>query len=230
MAHTEPDAKWVWQARVKCLFSAIVTFGVISHFSQYMEAKDEVRQTTTVESKDKVRQTTSVESKDKVRQIAKANSKDEARQSSNYSKQACQKIQVAGLVCKKCLKDDPSQINLITYKCFQADLHLNEPRVTVEWVVSNNRLERLRSNGSGTPRASIRPMPQAFFRGEFVLCDRGRRCKRRRCTFPHSVEERDAWNAEKFGSKCTSATPTQLYGNNWFMFYLYRTLRDNVSS
>ena len=227
MAHTEPDAKWVWQARVKCLFSAIVTFGVISHFSQYMEAKDEVRQTTTVESKDKVRQTTSVESKDKVRQIAKANSKDEARQSSNYSKQACQKIQVAGLVCKKCLKDDPSQINLITYKCFQADLHLNEPRVTVEWVVSNNRLERLRSNGSGTPRASIRPMPQAFFRGEFVLCDRGRRCKRRRCTFPHSVEERDAWNAEKFGSKCTSATPTQFYGN-WFMFYLYRTLRDNV--
>ena len=132
------------------------------------------------------------------------------------------------LVCERCLRDDPSRIDLISFKCFQEDLHSNEPRVTVEWVASNNRLERLKSDGSGTPKASIRPMPRAFFRGEFVLCD-GKRCKGKKCTFPHSVVERDAWNAEKFGSKCTSATPTKFYGNR-FMFCLCRTLGDNVPS
>ena len=110
---------------------------------------------------------------------------------------------MASLVCEKCLKDDPTRIDLIMHKCFQGSLHSNELKVNVEWVPSSNRLERVRSDGS--PRASIRPIPRAFFRGEFVLCDRGKRCKGKRCTFPHSVAERDAWNAEKFGSKCTSA-------------------------
>ena len=154
---------------------------------------------------------------------------DEVRQSSNYSKHASQIMQVASLVCAKCLKDDPSRINLITHKCFQVSLHSNEPRVGVEWAASSKCLKQVRSDGSSTPKASIRPIPRAFFRGEFVLCDRGRRCKGERCTFPHSVEERDVWNAEKFGSKCTSAMPTKFYGN-WFMFYLYRTLRNNAPS
>ena len=44
-------------------------------------------------------------------------------------------------------------------------------------------------------------MPRVWwFHGKFVLCN-GKRCKGERCTYPHSVEERDAWNAEKFGSK-----------------------------
>ena len=62
---------------------------------------------------------------------------------------------VEGLVCERCLRDDPSRIDLITFKCFREDLRSNELRVTVEWVASNNRLEWLKSNGSGTPRAFI---------------------------------------------------------------------------
>ena len=133
---------------------------------------------------------------------------------------------MASLVCERCLRDDPTRIDLITHKCFQEGLHSNESRVEVEWVASSNRLERV---SSGTPRASIRPMPRAFFRGEFVLCDRGRRCKGKRCTFPHSVEERDAWNAEKFGSKCTSFCAThQIFVIG--LFYSCRTLRDNEAT
>ena len=77
---------------------------------------------------------------------------------------------------------------------------MNDPKVKVKWVASRNRLER----DCVTPSlgVSIGPTPKVKFRGEFVLCD-GRRCKGKRCSFPHSVEERDAWNAEKFESKCT---------------------------
>ena len=164
-----------------------------------MDYENEVRQMTDVESKDEVRQMTDVESK------------DEVRQSSNCSEQASQIMQMANLVCKKCFKDNPSRIDLITHKCFQESLHLNESRVKVEWVSSSNYLKQLKSGGAlSSLRASIRPMPRAFFRGKFVLCNRGKRCKGKRCTFPHSVEERDAWNAEKFGSKCTSAILTRI--------------------
>ena len=136
---------------------------------------------------------------------------------------------MASLVCAKCLKDDPSRVELITHKCFQLSLHSNEPRVGVEWATSSNCLKRVRSDTS--LRVSIRPMPRTLFRGEFVLCDRGRRCKGKRCTFPHSVEERDAWNAEKFGSKCSYLLPYPPDLRNRFMFCLYyRTLRDNTAS
>ena len=43
-------------------------------------------------------------------------------------------------------------------------------------------------------------MPRVWFRGEFVLCDRVR-CRGENCTYPHSVQELKAWNAEKFSSK-----------------------------
>ena len=49
---------------------------------------------------------------------------------------------MASLVCKKCLEDDPSRIDLITCKCFHESLHLKEPRVQVVLAPSNSRLER----------------------------------------------------------------------------------------
>jgi len=73
-------------------------------------------------------------------------------------------------VCAKCLEVDPSRIDLITHKCFQESLHANEPKVKAVWA--RNRLER----SSATP--PIRPMPR-------VLCERGKRCRGEKCTFPH---------------------------------------------
>jgi len=111
-----------------------------------------------------------------------------------------------GLVCEKCLEADPSRIELFTNKCFQGNLHAGGPIVKVV-KTSSRRLERLRSDTSvGTRTQPIRPMPRVWFRGEFVLCN-GKHCKEERCTYPHSVEERDAWNAEKFGCKYGCASP-----------------------
>lgn len=55
----------------------------------------------------------------------------------------------------------------------------------------------------------IRPMPRVQFRGKFMLCDKVR-CRGPNCTYPHSVQELDAWNAEKLSSKylISCATPT----------------------
>ena len=102
-------------------------------------------------------------------------------------------------VCARCLEADPSRIELTTRNCLQESLHSNEPKVEVVWITARNRLERS-SDRLATP--PIRPMPRVSFRGEFVLCDRGKRCRGEKCTFPHSAKERDLWNAEKFGSKC----------------------------
>lgn len=50
------------------------------------------------------------------------------------------------------------------------------------------------------PTILIRPMPKNSdkFRGKFVLCWNRSNCKNKQCTFAHSIEERDAWNKEKF--------------------------------
>ena len=102
-------------------------------------------------------------------------------------------------VCERCLEADPSRIDLISHKCLQQSLHANERKVKVVWSAESNRLER----SSGRPATPpIRRMPRVSFLGEFVLCDRQKRCRGEKCTFPHSAKERDAWNAEKFGSKC----------------------------
>ena len=43
----------------------------------------------------------------------------------------------------------------------------------------------------------IRPMPTVSIAGMFVLCDPRRgKCRGDKCTFAHSIEERDAWNAQ----------------------------------
>ena len=128
---------------------------------------------------------------------------------------------MASLVCKKCLKNDPSRVDLISRKCFQESLHSNEPWVQVKVAERDGVTMAI----TPTLGVSIRPMPKVKFCGKFVQCD-GKRCKGKKCTFPHSVEERDAWNTEKFGSKCTSATPTQLYGNCSCFAYV----RDNAPS
>ena len=116
-------------------------------------------------------------------------------------------IMAAVFVCKKCLEKDPSRIELLTRKCFEESLHAgNEPNVKVVWTARNRRLERWTSDGT----QPIRPMPRVWwFRGKFVLC-KGKRCKGERCTYPHSAEERDVWNAEKFGCKCDCAIPSKL--------------------
>ena len=140
----------------------------------------------------------------------------------------CARVVMASFVCEKCLKNDPSRVDLIWRKCFQRSLHSNEPWVQVKVAERDGVTMAIAPTLAPSLGVSIRPMPKVKFCGKFVQCD-GKRCKGKKCTFPHSVEERDAWNTEKFGSKCTSATPTQFYGN-WFMFCLCRIFRDNAPS
>lgn len=102
-------------------------------------------------------------------------------------------------VCRKCLEDHPSRIDLLTHKCFaERGAHSGIPRVQARWT-ERRQLERVTSAStpiSSIQSASVRPMPRVDIPGRFTLCD-GKRCKGESCTFAHSIEERDAWNRQK---------------------------------
>ena len=106
-------------------------------------------------------------------------------------------------VCEMCLDSHPERIDLISLKCFaEAGEHLHVPRVNVIWT-ERMQLERVGVSSASTPSvsqssptATIRPMPDVYTRGFFVLCD-GLRCRGKTCTFAHSIVERDAWNRQK---------------------------------
>ena len=122
-------------------------------------------------------------------------------------------------VCSKCLGLYASRVELLSYKCLQPDVHKDQPKVRAAWSFEKLRLERsdppsgteppsgllgnpdprTRDYGINAP-PQIRPMPKVDFQGEFRLCN-PLRCKGKRCTHPHSIEEQAAWNAEKFGGR-----------------------------
>lgn len=74
---------------------------------------------------------------------------------------------------------------LLQSECLEKSIHTSAITVRV----------RLTANGVLDPE--VRHMPKAHFKGEFVLCSKPK-CKGD-CTYPHSIREKAAWNAEKFG-------------------------------
>lgn len=110
--------------------------------------------------------------------------------------------EASSLVCSVCLSANPSEISLITFGCFKPGAHVKANRVPVRWSVEYRRVERIRSHESSAARPrsvlGIRPMPSDVPpRGKrFIVCDRGWRCGGDRCTFAHSLEERESWNSQ----------------------------------
>ena len=112
-------------------------------------------------------------------------------------------------VCSVCFAAiNPSEISLLTYGCFKPDHHDHTVarRVAVRWNHERGTMERIRtldnSIQSLISRARslpvIRPMPRSvpLVGRRFILCDGGWRCGGDRCTYAHSPEEKDAWNAQ----------------------------------
>ena len=103
-------------------------------------------------------------------------------------------------VCAVCFeehgreKDKPAL--LLKSGCLESSIHKESIKVRVQ----------LTRNGVLEPE--IRPMPRVHFKGEFELCS-GKNCKGlEKCTFPHCLKEKAAWNYEKFyGDTLSSAAP-----------------------
>lgn len=118
-----------------------------------------------------------------------------------------------GYVCRSCVRDDPSLKQLLHHKCFEPRRHGNTPRVAVQWNPQAGILEPAPTHSvspsgvsqgqvlePGGRRPAIRPLPANASlpagRG-FRLCNtKYGRCRGERCTFAHSIEEREAWNAQ----------------------------------
>ena len=108
-------------------------------------------------------------------------------------------------ICGKCLHEDPSRFELVTFKCFYSDRHRGEQKMEVRWNPQSRGLEptlypaqRSRDRDGCERQSPIRPMPTISITGRFVLCDPQRgKCRGDKCTFAHSIEERDAWNAQR---------------------------------
>ena len=104
-------------------------------------------------------------------------------------------------ICGKCLHEDPSRFELVTFKCFNSDHHRGKQKMEVCWNPQSSKLEptlypqHLRDDSER--QSWIRPMPTITITGRFVLCDPRRgKCRGDKCTFAHSIEERDTWNAQ----------------------------------
>lgn len=113
-------------------------------------------------------------------------------------------------VCSVCLSAiDPSEADLLITRCFKPDdyYHAIAPKALVWWNVKNRRMERIRSQEDSVGQISgaqstllpgVRPLPheRPASGRRFILCDRGWRCGGDKCTFAHSVGEREAWNEQ----------------------------------
>ena len=99
-------------------------------------------------------------------------------------------------VCSACLRSNSTSIELITRKCFESEsrTHAKEPRVQVYW--SAKKCLIVVRHTDPTP---IRPMPKVYFHGPFALCSGNPKCAGEKCTYPHSIEELQAWNRKKTG-------------------------------
>ena len=118
----------------------------------------------------------------------------------------------ADYVCNVCLSANPSIRDLIDVGCFKPGAHAKAPRVPVRWNHGSRRMERVRTSMEPSSdtylgslslskppdnRINIRPMPRVSVPHggkRFIMCDLGWRCGGDKCTFAHSMEEREAWN------------------------------------
>lgn len=88
-------------------------------------------------------------------------------------------------VCLQCFQSYPEDKALISRRCKNVAAHKNGGKVSVFWNPHRKTLEE------------IRPKPNVQLKqgAKFMLCD-GWRCLGQKCTYPHSVQERDAWNSQ----------------------------------
>ena len=96
-------------------------------------------------------------------------------------------------VCDLCLAANPYDVRLISEKCFnQKDHRYAKKFVSVQWSNERQVLEHVEDT------QSIRPIPRVRLRAncKFILCERGPRCRGDSCSYAHSREEQDDWNAQ----------------------------------
>lgn len=96
-------------------------------------------------------------------------------------------------VCSLCLATNPRDVRLMSEKCFNQEAHrYTKKLVSVQWSNQRQILEHVED----TPL--IRPLPRVRLRAncKFILCERGPRCRGDSCTYAHSREELDDWNAQ----------------------------------
>lgn len=105
-------------------------------------------------------------------------------------------------VCTDCFekyqKKDKAAL-LLKSKCLDPSNHKNSVEVRVH-------------TRDGILEPEIRPTPSVRFKGEFVLCT-AEKCKERKgkkCTYPHCLKEKAAWNAEKYGIWSPSGGSTRV--------------------
>lgn len=99
------------------------------------------------------------------------------------------------------IRENLSRFEVVTFKCFYSDCHRGEQKMAGHWTQPQLRpmLYPQRSRDDSERQSRIRPMPTVSITGMFVLCDPRRgKCRGDNCTFAHSIEERDAWNARLF--------------------------------
>ena len=101
-------------------------------------------------------------------------------------------MSMEGHVCNKCLERYPTRIDLITDICYSKREHASESKVKVTWT-AKKKLKRVPWDKALPIRW---PVPKVHFYGKFKLCN-GKHCRGEKCTFPHNVAERDAWNEQK---------------------------------
>ena len=126
------------------------------------------------------------------------------------------------MVCSVCLSAiNPSEVRLLSFRCFKPEnhYHARAPRVPVWWDVDNNRMERFRSQESSVGQISgiqstlmpgVRPLPHELppTGRRFIMCDRGWRCGGDKCTFAHSVGEKEVWNEQLHRQQSVSSSST----------------------
>ena len=101
-------------------------------------------------------------------------------------------------VCGKCLQDHSHNIRLIENFCFTKADHgeIQQQYSGKVLVVWNGEKRCLEPVSAAAP--FIRPVPKLpYMTGGFKMCD-GILCKGKHCTYAHSIEEKIAWNAQRF--------------------------------
>lgn len=98
-------------------------------------------------------------------------------------------------VCAICYEDQgkAKATLLLESKCLDESSHEDAIKVGVYLT------------GDGVLEPEVRPTPKAHFKGEFVLCPK-KKCKGKKCTYPHCLKEKATWNAEKFGVRLPSSS------------------------
>ena len=89
-------------------------------------------------------------------------------------------------VCSDCFRACPQDLSLryiLPHRCRSPGFHCRADRVFV--TCFKGVLVRV------PPPDNV----MAGLRGRFVMCQAGQKCKRSRCSYPHTEEERDFWNS-----------------------------------